>query len=208
MKRNKQIRVIDITLIGMFVALMSIGANITAWAPFLQIGGVPITLQTFFCFLAGALLGSRRGALAMVVYLFVGLIGVPVFAGFKGGLGAVLSPTFGFIISFIFTAYVTGKVIETREQPTLITFILASLVGLLFNYMIGTNYMYLALSFFMDAQESVTYIGTWLIMLVYLPVDLLTIVAAALFAPRLYRVLHKSTMITPSSSVQEDRLGS
>ena len=68
--------------------------------------------------------------------------------------------------------------------------------------------MYLAFSFFMDAQESVTYIGTWLVMLVYLPVDLLTIVAAALFAPRVYKILHKSTMITPSSNVQEDRLGS
>ena len=67
MNTKKPLRILDLTLIGMFVALMSIGANITAWAPFLQIGGVPITLQTFFCFLAGALLGSRRGAIAMIV---------------------------------------------------------------------------------------------------------------------------------------------
>src|SRR5699024_12068185 len=100
--------------------LMSIGANITAWAPFLQIGGVPITLQTFFCFLAGALLGSRRGAIAMIVYLFIGLAGVPVFAGFKGGLITVLCPTFGFIIYFIFTAYVTGKIIESKNNMILI----------------------------------------------------------------------------------------
>lgn len=199
---NKQIRVLDITLIGMFVALMSIGANITAWAPFLQIGGVPITLQTFFCFLAGALLGSRRGAIVMIVYLFVGLIGMPVFAGFKGGLGAVVSPTFGFIISFIFTAYVTGKVIESKEHPTLITFILASIIGLFFNYMIGTNYMYFALAFFMDATESVSYIGTWLVMLVYLPVDLLTILAAAWFAPKLYKVLHKTPALHSANSAR------
>src|SRR5699024_8611291 len=121
---KKPLRILGLTLIGMFVALMSIGANITAWTPFLQIGGVPITLQTFFCFLAGALLGSRRGAIAMIVYLFLGLAGVPVFAGFKGGLSTVLNPTFGFIISFIFTAYVTGKIIESKDKPTLIIFLI------------------------------------------------------------------------------------
>lgn len=199
MNTKKPLRILDLTLIGMFVALMSIGANITAWAPFLQIGGVPITLQTFFCFLAGALLGSRRGAIAMIVYLFLGLAGVPVFAGFKGGLSTVLSPTFGFIISFIFTAYVTGKIIESKNKPTLITFLIASIIGLVFNYMIGTNYMYIALSFFMDASDSVTYTGTWVVMLAYLPVDLLTIVAAALFAPRIYTILYKGKILHPST---------
>lgn len=199
MNTKKPLRILDLTLIGMFVALMSIGANITAWAPFLQIGGVPITLQTFFCFLAGALLGSRRGAIAMIVYLFIGLAGVPVFAGFKGGLSTVLSPTFGFIISFIFTAYVTGKIIESKDKPTLIIFLIASIIGLVFNYMIGTNYMYIALSFFMDDSDSVTYTGTWIVMLAYLPVDLLTIVAAALFAPRIYTILYKGKILHPSS---------
>lgn len=199
MNTKKPLRILDLTLIGMFVALMGIGANITAWAPFLQIGGVPITLQTFFCFLTGALLGSRRGAIAMIVYLFLGLAGVPVFAGFKGGLSTVLSPTFGFIISFIFTAYVTGKIIESKDKPTLITFLIASIIGLVFNYMIGTNYMYIALSFFMDASDSVTYTGTWVVMLAYLPVDLLTIVAAALFAPRIYTILYKGKILHPST---------
>src|SRR5699024_10272043 len=131
----------------------------------------------------------------MIVYLFIGLAGVPVFAGFKGGLSTVLSPTFGFIISFIFTAYVTGKIIESKNKPTLITFLIASIIGLVFNYMIGTNYMYIALSFFMDASDSVTYTGTWVVMLAYLPVDLLTIVVAALFAPRIYTMLYKRKII-------------
>lgn len=188
---HKHVRAIDLTLIGMFVALMGIGANITAWAPFLQVGGIPITLQTFFCFLSGALLGSRRGAIAMIVYVFVGLAGIPIFAGFRGGLGTVLSPTFGFIVSFIFTSYITGKVIEYKKRPTYITFIIASLVGLVFNYIIGTYYMYLALTFLMNASESLTYTGTWLVMLAYLPIDLVTIIAAAFIAPRIYYVFHK-----------------
>src|SRR5699024_5587487 len=151
---KKPLRILDLTLIGMFVALMSIGANITAWTPFLQIGGVPITLQTFFCFLAGALLVSRREAIAMIVYLFLRLAGVPVFVGLKWGLTTVLNPTFKFINYYIFIVYVTGKIIEYKDKPTLIIFLIASIIGLVFNYMIGTNYMYIALSFFLDGSDS------------------------------------------------------
>ena len=71
---------VSLVYCGMFAALMMIGANITAFAPFLVVGGVPITLQTFFAILAGLLLGSRLGAMAMTVYMFIGLAGAPVFA--------------------------------------------------------------------------------------------------------------------------------
>lgn len=195
MKTHIRVHTLDLTLIALFVALMGIGANITTWVPFLQIGGVPITLQTFFCFLSGALLGSRRGAIAMIVYVLVGVIGIPVFAGLKGGLGTIFSPTFGFIISFIVTAYMAGKVIEFTRKPTSLTFVIASLVGLVFNYLIGTNYMYFSLAFFMDATESITYGKAWLIMLAYLPVDLLTIAAAAMVAPRIYDTFQRTNPI-------------
>ena len=93
---------ISLVYSGMFAALMMIGANITAFAPFLVVGGVPITLQTFFAILAGLLLGSRLGAISMTVYMFIGLAGAPVFAKFSGGFGQIISPTFGFIVSFHF----------------------------------------------------------------------------------------------------------
>ena len=81
-KTNSKSGMSPLTLVysGMFAALMMIGANITAFLPFLVVGGVPITLQTFFAILAGLILGSRRGALAMTVYMFIGLAGAPVFA--------------------------------------------------------------------------------------------------------------------------------
>src|SRR5690606_15696016 len=107
---------LEIVYVGMFSALMMIGANITSFVPFMVIGGVPITLQTFFAVLAGAFLGSRLGAISMAVYAFIGLVGAPVFARFSGGIGEILSPTFGFILSFIFTAYVTGKIIEKNNR--------------------------------------------------------------------------------------------
>src|SRR5699024_1178608 len=85
---------LDIAQCGMFAALMMIGANITSFVPFLVVGGVPITLQTFFAVLAGLILGSRLGAISMTVYMFIGLAGAPVFSRFSGGFNSILSPTF------------------------------------------------------------------------------------------------------------------
>ena len=114
MKKSK-FRALDITYVGMFAALMMIGANITSLVPFMTVGGVPITLQTFFAVLAGAALGSRLGSLSMIVYTLVGIIGAPVFAQFSGGAGIIITPNFGFILSYILTAYAVGKIVERKQ---------------------------------------------------------------------------------------------
>src|SRR5690606_5072074 len=102
----------------------------------------PITLQTFFAILAGILLGSRLGAVSMLVYAFIGLAGVPVFAKFSGGMGTIISPTFGFILSFILLAYVGGWIAE--KFPPRKGFIAAARAGLAINYFFGTNWLYAA----------------------------------------------------------------
>lgn len=155
----------NIILCGLFSALMAVGANV---APFLTIGGVPITLQLLFAIMAGGLLGSRLGAISMATYLFIGLAGAPVFAGFKGGIGSVLSPTFGFIISFIFVAYIIGKFTEAGRERT----IAAGISVLFANYFIGTNLMYFAMVFWADAPAGFSYGMAWTWMAVYLPLDI------------------------------------
>lgn len=184
---NGKLRTIDITLAGMFVALMAVGANITSIAPFMVVGGVPITLQTFFAILAGAILGSRLGAIAMLVYALVGLVGVPVFAQFTGGVSILIKPTFGFILSFILTAYATGKIIE--QKKTLGTFIFAAIIGMVINYVIGTNWMYGAYKLWAAAPEDFTYKVAWLWMVVPLPKDLILAVLAGMMAFRLERTV-------------------
>ena len=104
-------KALDITMIALFVAFMAVGANVTS---FLVIGGVPVTLQTFFAILAGLLLGKRLGSFAMVVYMLVGLIGIPVFAEVSGGLIILTKPSFGFILAFILTAFIVGLVAEKK----------------------------------------------------------------------------------------------
>jgi biotin transport system substrate-specific component len=172
---------------GMFAALMMIGANITAFAPFLTMGGVPITLQTFFAILAGLILGSRLGAISMTVYMFVGLAGAPVFAKFSGGFGSIISPTFGFIISFIFVAYIVGKIVEKNGH--LNSYIFAALVGCTINYLFGTNWMYFAYKLWAAAPDAFTYKIAWLWMVPPLPKDIFLSVLAGIFGHRMYKVL-------------------
>lgn len=172
--------------IAMFSALMAIGANISA---FLIIGGVPITLQTFFAILAGILLGSRMGAISMVVYAFIGLAGVPVFAGFSGGMDTLISPTFGFIVSFVFIAYVAGMIV--KKFPSRKGFIAAALVGTAVNYLIGTNWMYAAYKLWFAAPEGFTYQLAWAWMAVPLPKDLILAVLAGLFGFRLRPIVQR-----------------
>jgi biotin transport system substrate-specific component len=191
MNKKSKLRTIDLTYVSIFVALMAIGANITSWLPFMQIGGVPITLQTFFCVLAGAVLGSRLGAIAMTVYASLGLVGAPVFAKFSGGLATIVSPTFGFILSFILAAYVTGKIIETKT--TVPFFFVAGIAGMVVNYIIGTNLMYVAYKLYAAAPEGFTYSMAWVWMMFPLPKDLILSLFAASLAIRLRRVLFKGT---------------
>ncbi|MBE3569328.1 MAG: biotin transporter BioY [Bacillales bacterium] len=180
-------------MMALFAALMVIGANITSFAPFMVINGVPITLQTFFALLAGAVLGKRLGAISMTVYALIGIIGVPVFAQFKGGMEMIFSPTFGFILSFILAAYSTGWIIEKKKTQT--AYVIASLAGMAVNYLFGTNWMYMAMKLWADAPPAFSYKTAWLTMLVPLPKDILLSVFAGFLAYRLERtVLSKSKL--------------
>lgn len=185
---NSTIQTKQLVLVAMFAALMPIGANFTS---FLVIGLVPITLQTFFSILAGALLGKRLGALAMIIYLITGLVGFPVFAQFKGGLGTFLQPTFGFLLSFVMLAYVTGLIIEKRQKKDLNTFLIACFVGLFINYVFGTHYMYYATQF-LAGSDAVSYRVVWGWMAAPLVKDIILTFFAAILATKIYHILQTS----------------
>ncbi len=87
-----------------FASLTAIGAWIS-----IPLFPVPITLQTFFTYLAGLLLGSKGGALSQLIYYMIGIVGLPVFANFSGGFMVLLSPSGGYLIGFIFGAYLIGS---------------------------------------------------------------------------------------------------
>lgn len=98
---------------------------------------VPFTLQTLGVFCAVGLLGGKRGTLAVLIYIMLGALGLPVFAGFLGGFGVIMGPTGGYIIGFIGSALVywlTTELLGTKTRST----VLAMLLGLLVCYIFGT----------------------------------------------------------------------
>jgi biotin transport system substrate-specific component len=111
----------DIKLIvyaAMMAALTAVGAFIA-----IPIGPVPIVLQNFFVFLTGLLLGSRWGAAAIFVYLLAGALGLPVFAGGKGGIGHIFGPTGGYLLGYLPAVFIIGLISEKgRHRPVIDTF--------------------------------------------------------------------------------------
>jgi biotin transport system substrate-specific component len=118
-------------------------------------------------------------------------VGVPVFAQFGGGFGSFLKPTFGFIVSYVFTAFVTGYIIE-KMKNTVGVFAFAALVGMAINYLFGTNWMYAAYKIWAAAPDGFTYKLAWLWMVVPLPKDIILAILAGVVGHRLKRTLSKS----------------
>ncbi|MUK90024.1 biotin transporter BioY [Ornithinibacillus sp. L9] len=178
-----KLRPIDLTVGAMFVCLMAIGANITVWFPMLAvpIGGasVPLSLQTFFAILAGLMLGKKLGSISMLTYLFVGVAGVPVFAQMSAGPAAIVSPTGGFIISFIFIAFFVGLIAERNKKNTIPLYTFAALIGLLVNYVIGVTYMYIAMNTWLELN--ISYSLAWKGMIPFIIKDGAFACLAALF---------------------------
>ncbi|MER1999625.1 MAG: biotin transporter BioY [Lysinibacillus sp.] len=186
-QKTTALKTVDLVYSALFATLMMIGANITSFAPFLTVGGVPITLQTFFAVLAGLVLGKNRGALACTVYMFIGLAGAPVFSKFSGGMSSLFSPTFGFIITFILCAYVAGWIVETFKTKS--AYVVAALIATALNYILGTNWMYFAYKLWASAPEGFTYEMAWLWMLAPMPKDAALAIFAGYFAYRLQNQL-------------------
>ena len=131
----------DMILISMFAALTAIGAQIA-----IPTKPVPFTLQVLFCIYSGILLGSKRGAMSQIIYVLLGLAGLPIFAEGKGGIAVAAGPTFGYLIGFIVCSYVAGKIMERFKNINLPKLILASVSGLLVIYIIAVPYLYLILN--------------------------------------------------------------
>jgi len=133
-----QLKTKGMILCALFAALTGVGGLIAIPLPFTP---VPITLQTFFTFLAGALLGKYLGALSQLIYLLLGVVGLPVFAKGSSGIGVLLGPTGGYLVGFIPAAFLVGYLLERREKPPFGLIFLAMVVGLVAMYLPGVGWL-------------------------------------------------------------------
>ena len=121
----------DIALMGMLLGIMVISTWISIPMT------VPFTLQTFAIFLTILLMGTWRGFFVVLAYIVLGLIGLPVFSGFKSGFAAIAGPTGGYILGFLLTAIVTGKLLEFLPDKKIYRY-LSMFIGLVVCYSFGT----------------------------------------------------------------------
>jgi biotin transport system substrate-specific component len=142
----------DISYSVLFAALTAVGSLVTIPLPL-----IPITLQTFFVYLSGVILGSKRGAFSQILYVLIGIIGVPVFSGFKSGISTFFGPTGGYLIGFIVGSYIIGKIIEylrfngfKSKKHYQFSVVVSLIVGTLIIYLFGV----LQLSFILGGFQT------------------------------------------------------
>lgn len=178
-------RATDTVLVSLFAALTAVGAFIK-----IPIPHVPFTLQTLMVMFAGLILGSRRGALSQILYLVLGLMGLPIFAQ-GGGPAYILQPSFGFLLGFAPGAFVIGKILEGDKSPSSARIFVSLLLGQGVIYLFGLPYLYLNLNLILHKTISISSVfmaG----FLVFLPGDLLkTLIAALVAAPMRKRFLSR-----------------
>jgi len=178
MKKNK-FKTLDLVYIGLAAALISICAWITVPLT------VPITLQTLGICLVAGLFGAKRGTLSVLIYILLGAIGVPVFSGFKGGIGVLFGATGGYILGFIFTALIVGIVSEKSEKLWAIA--LAMLGAVLVCYAFGTAWFAYIYAKNNTPQSLATILG-WCVFPFILP-DIIKIAIAAVLTKKLKRFI-------------------
>ena len=170
------------TRVALFAALTAVGAFIR-----IPLGYSSITLQTFFTAMAGCVLGPWYGALSQLVYVALGLVGLPIFTQ-GGGIGYLMQPTCGFLIGLIPAAWVIGRIAGRKPEPKQI--VPACLLGYGVLYAIGVPYMALILNTFLGKGMGFSAI-MWAGMIPFLPGDMIKILCITLLMPSILRQLDK-----------------
>ena len=163
----------DVAECAVFVALMTV-CTLFIQIPFYP---VPLTFQTVLSVLAGLLLGKNKGAVSMACYCLLGLVGAPVFSGFSGGIYSVLKPTFGYILGFIFAAFVAGYI---GGNGGIVRSIVAALAAFAADYILGISYFCLIWHFWLRMPDLWNYVVLY--NLIYMPKDIVLCILAAVLA--------------------------
>jgi len=179
----KFLSVRDMVLCALFAALIAAGAFIRIPVPY-----VPFSLQFLFTNLAGLLLGKKRGLIAVCLYIFIGLSGIPVFTQ-GGGPGYIFQPSFGYIIGFAFGTYLTGLIAE-RGGHSFRSAVFAGFAGFAVMFLFGLIHLYLIVNFYLANP-----IGLWKTLLIgflpFAPGDTLLVIVSAFFVKRLGPVVSR-----------------
>lgn len=178
MKKLPSTPVKTLVLCALFAALTAVTAQISV-----PIGPVPICLATFSVYLAGAVLGAAGGALSQLVYLLLGAVSIPVFAGFSGGAAVLMGPTGGYLVGYIICAWLVGLFAD-RFGKKILPLVFGMIFGTAACYFLGT-------AWFMFSTHRGLAESLMLCVVPFLIGDTAKIVVASVLAPRLSHALSR-----------------
>ena len=165
-----------IIAVVVFALLTALGAFVRIPLPFTP---VPLTLQTFFVLLSGAMLGGNFGFLSQLIYLLLGMIGLPIFTYAGCGLTYLFGPTGGYILGFLFASFYIGKTIKSLKRITLLSIFILMCIGSLIILFSGALWLKILFGY---SFKKVILIG----FLPFLPGDLLKAYVASNIFLRLH----------------------
>lgn len=176
---NRKIK--DIVLISLFSAIIVVCSFITIPS------AIPFTLQTFAVFLCLNILGAKKGIISILIYIFIGVVGLPVFSGFNGGIGALLNVTGGYIVGFIFSALIFWVITSVfNKKSRKIINLIASFMGLIVCYIFGTLWYILL---FIKNGEAINFISAFTIcVLPFIIPDILKIVLSVVISEKIAKI--------------------
>lgn len=175
----KKLSISQIAVIGVMAAVICI------LAPFsIPIGVIPISFTNLAVYIALYVLGTKKGTISYLIYLLIGLVGIPVFSGFASGPGKLFGPTGGYLIGFIFMAIVAGIFIDKFIDKMYMCF-LGMILGTIVVYGFGTAWL--------AFQGSLTFQSAlWAGVIPFIPGDLVKIVIAMIIGPQIRKQLIKA----------------
>ena len=172
-------------LVALFSALTAVGGFIK-----IPVGPEPITLQLFFIALSGILIGPYLGSLSQLIYVILGLIGIPIFTS-GGGFSYIFNPGFGYLIGFIFAPLIIGKFIEGTKKPSFKRIFLGCMLGNVAVYIMGVPYLYMILKYVI--KTDITFFKTLIIgFVIFLPGDIAKYIIASYLGKRLIPIIRKN----------------
>lgn len=175
----KSIKVRDITVVALFVALISLCSFMTVY-----FGAIPLTLQLLGVFCAVNILEAKRSFAAVVCYLLLGAVGLPIFNGFTGGLGNLFGATGGFLLSFPLVSLAVGLI--CRFKKNFMTFVLGNFVGVIVCHFCGVLWYWLI--FLKDLSFDGLLSSVITCSLPFLLPDIIKVIAAAFLSDRVRRI--------------------
>lgn len=167
----------DITVTALMAAVICVVAPFS-----IPIGSVPITFATFAVYISLYVLGWKKATIACLIYIAIGIIGLPVFSGFGAGIGKVVGPTGGYLVGYLLITLVGGYLVEKFRGKIVLSFA-GLLIGTILCYLAGTIWLLLQMNLSFAAAVGIA-------VLPFIPGDCAKIIVAGVLGPVIQKSIH------------------